>query len=186
MAKLIYVTNVSLDGYIEDENGRFDWSEPDTEQFVFITDLIRPVATYLYGRRIYDTMAVWETDPSFAAHSAPMADFTDVWKAADKVVYSTTLDAPYTERTRLERSFDPDAVRELKTAATSDLAVAGADLAAQAFGAGLVDEVHLFVSPVLIGGGKPALPSGLRIDLELLDTRRFDSGIHYVRYAVTI
>ena len=183
MAKLIYVSNVSLDGYIEDERGSFDWTAPDDELFAFITDLVRPVATHLYGRRMYDTMAVWETDPALAAHSDLMRDFADVWQAADKIVYSTTLSAVSTARTRLERDFDPDAVRRLKASATSDLAVAGAHLAAHALEAGLVDEVHLFIRPILVGGGKPALSGGIRSELELLDDRRL-GGVMYLRYGI--
>lgn len=184
MVKLIYVSNVSLDGYIEDEHGRFDWTEPDDELFAFITDLVRPVGTYLYGRRLYDTMAVWETDPALAAQSELMADFADVWRAASKIVYSTTLEAVSTAKTRLERRFDPASVRDLKAAATSDLTVGGAHLAAQAFEAGLVDECQLLIRPVLVGGGKPALPTGIRVDFELLDDRRFDNGVVYLRYRV--
>ncbi len=182
MAKLTYITNVSLDGFIEDPSGSFDFTEPDEEGFAFITDLVRPVGTWLYGRRLYETMAVWETDPSLAAQSEPMADFATVWQAADKVVYSTTLRAASTARTRLEPSFDPDAVRDMKRSATSDLTIGGANLAAQAFEAGLVDECHLFISPVLVGGGKPALPRDTPAELELVDERRFPSGIVYVRH----
>jgi dihydrofolate reductase len=159
MAKLIYVSNVSLDGYIEDEHGSFDWTEPDDEVFAFITNLVRGVGTYLYGRRLYESMAVWESDPALAAQSALTADFANVWQAADKVVYSTTLRAVSTARTRLESSFDPDSIRDMKASATSDLTVGGANLAAQAFQAGLVDECHLFIYPVLVGGGKPSLPA---------------------------
>ncbi len=184
MAKLIYVTNVSLDGYIEDEHGSFDWTAPDDEFFAFITDLVRPVGTYLYGRRMYETMAAWETDPALAAQSDLMADFANVWQAADKVVYSTTLDAVSTAKTRLERSFDPASVRDMKASATSDLTVGGAHLAAQAFKAGLVDECHLFIRPVLVGGGKPALPSDTRAELELLDDRRLSNGVVYLRYRI--
>ena len=140
MGKLIYISNVSLDGYIEDEHGRFDWTEPDDEVFAFITDLVRPVGTHLYGRRMYETMAVWETDPALAAHSALMADFANVWQAADKVVFSTTLEAVSTAKTRLEPSFDADSIRALKALATSDLIVAGPNLAAHVFEAWLVDE----------------------------------------------
>jgi dihydrofolate reductase len=183
MTKLIYVANVSLDGYIEDEHGSFDWTAPDDELFAFITDLVRPVGTYLYGRRLYDTMAVWETEPALAAQSELMADFANVWQAADKVVYSTTLDAVSTANTRLERSFDPASVRDMKAAATSDLTVGGADLAGQALKAGLVDECQLFIRPVLVGGGKPALPSDIRADLELLDDRRLN-GVAYLRYRI--
>lgn len=184
MAQLIYVTNVSLDGYIEDEHGRFDWTAPSDEYFTFITDLVRPVGTYLLGRRIYATMAPWETDPALAAQSELTAEFAAVWQAASKVVYSTTLDAPSTANTRLERRFDPASVRDLKASATSDLTVSGAHLAAQAFKAGLVDECHLFIHPVLVGGGKPGLPSGTRADLELLDDRRLSNGVMYLRYRI--
>jgi len=184
MAKLIYVSNVSLDGYIEDEHGSFDWTAPDDELFAFITDLVRPIGTYLYGRRLYDTMAVWETDAGLAALSGLMADFANVWQSADKVVYSTTLDTVSTARTRLERDFDPASVRDTKASATADLTVGGAQLAAHALKAGLVDECHLFIRPVLVGGGKPALPSDDRVDLELLDERRLGNGVVYLRYRI--
>jgi len=184
MAKLIYVSNVSLDGYIEDEHGSFDWTAPDGELFAFITDLVRPVGTYLYGRRLYDTMALWETAPALAAQSELMADFANVWQAADKVVYSTTLDAVSTAKTRLEHTFDPASVRDMKASATTDLTVGGAHLAAQALEAGLVDECHLFIRPVLVGGGKPALPRDTRADLELLDDRRLSNGVVYLRYRI--
>ena len=184
MARLIYVANVSLDGYIEDEQGRFDWTEPDDEFFAFITDLVRPVGTFLYGRRLYETMAVWETDPALAAQSELMADFANVWQAASKVVYSTTLDAASTAKTRLERTFDPASVRDMKASATCDLTVGGAHLAGHAFKAGLVDECQLFIWPVLVGGGKPALRSRTRAGLELLDERRFSGGAVYLRYRI--
>ena len=184
MAKLIYVSNVSLDGYIEDEHGSFDWTATDDELFAFITDLVRPAGTYLYGRRMYDTMAVWETDSTLAAQSELMADFANVWQAASKVVYSTTLDAVSTAKTRIERTFDPASVRDLKASATSDLTVGGPHLAAHAFEAGLVDECHLFIRPIVVGGGKPALPGGLRTDVELLDDRDIGNGVVYLRYRV--
>ena len=184
MAKLIYVSNVSLDGYIEDESGSFEWTEPDDELFAFITDLVRPINTHLYGRRLYEAMAVWETEPALAAQSELMADFAGIWQAADKVVYSTTLEAVPTANTRVERAFDPAAVREMKASASSDLTVGGAELAAHAFKAGLVDECHLFVRPVLVGGGKPGLPSDVRVDLELLDARRVGRGVAYLRYGI--
>ena len=183
MAKLIYVSNVSLDGYIEDEHGSFDWTAPEDDFFAFITDLVRPVGTYLYGRRLYDTMAVWETDPALATQSELRADFAGVWQAADKVVYSTTLDAVSTAKTRLEHDFDPASVRDMKASATSDLTVGGALLAAHALKAGLVDECHLFIRPILLGGGKPALPSDTRAELELLDGRRLSSVV-YLRYRI--
>ena len=184
MGKLIYVSNVSLDGYTEDEHGDFRWTEPDDEVFAFITDLVRPVGTYLLGRRMYDTMAVWETDPTLRAQSELMADFANVWQAAEKVVYSTTIDAVTTAKTRLERTFDADAVRDLKASATSDLTVGGPELAAHAFKAGLVDECHLLIVPVLLSGRKPALPSDTRAELTLLDERRFSNGVVYLRHGV--
>ncbi len=182
MAKLIYVANVSLDGCIEDEHGSLEWTEPNDEVFAFITDLVRPVGTYLYGRRMYETMAVWETEPALAAESELRADFANLWQAADKVVYSTTRPAVSTANTRLERRFDPDAVRELKASAAGDLTVGGPALAAHAFDAGLVDECQLFVCPVLVGGGKPAYPANARIPLELLEEHRFGNGVVNLRY----
>jgi dihydrofolate reductase len=182
MAGLNYVTNVSADGCIEDSHGGLDWTEPDDEYFAFITDLVRPVGTYLYGRRLYEAMAVWETDPTLAAHSELRADFADVWRSAEKVVYSTTLEAVPTEDTRLERRFDPDAVRAMKSSATRPLTIGGAALAACAFDAGLVDECHLFVHPVLVGRGKAAFPGDATVRLELQDERRFDNGVVYLRY----
>ena len=184
MGNLIYVSNVTLDGFIEDEHGKFDWTEPDDQVFGFITDLVRPAGTYLYGRDLYETMAVWETDPALATQSELSADFAQVWQAADKIVYSTTLDAVSTANTRLERRFDPDAIRRMKAAASSDLTVGGANLAAHAFRAGLVDECHFFIYPVVLGRGKPSLPGDLRATQELLDERRFDKGALYVRYRI--
>jgi|SRR5690242_6243662 dihydrofolate reductase len=182
MAKLIYVANVSLDGYIEDAHGGFEWTEPTDEVFTFITGLVRPVGTYLYGRRLYETMAVWETDPTLATESELSTEFANVWRTADKIVYSTTLGDVSTANARLERRFDPDAVRDLKTSAASDLTVGGATLAAHAFNAGLVDECHLFVYPVLLGKGKPAFPSDARVQLELQEEHPFGSGVVYLRY----
>ena len=182
MAKLIYITNVSLDGFIEDAQGSFDWTDPDDELFAFITDLIRPVGTWLYGRRLYEMMAVWETDATLAAQSELMGDFAKVWQAGDKVVYSTNLRTVSTARSRIERSFDPGSVRDMKRSTTGDLTVGGANLAAHAFKGGLVDECHLFIHPVLVGGGKPALPRDTRADFELVDERRFTNGVVYLRY----
>lgn len=182
MGKLIYVTNMSLDGYIEDERGAFAWLPMDDELFAFYTDLLRSVGTFLYGRRLYETMAVWETDAALAAQSDLMADFASAWQAASKVVYSTTLAAVSTADTRLERRFHPAAVQALKATASSDLTVGGANLATQAFKAGLVDECQLLVWPVVVGGGKPGLPTGIRTDLELLDERRFGNGVVHLRY----
>jgi dihydrofolate reductase len=185
VATLIYVTNVSLDGSIEDAHGAFDWAPPDDDVFAAATALIRSVDTFLYGRRLYEAMAVWETDPALAAQSDLTADFADAWQAADKVVYSTTLTAVGTARTRLEHDFDRDAVQHLKAATAGDLTIGGANLAAQAFEAGLVDECQLFVWPVILGGGKPALPAGIRTDLELLDEHRFGNGVVHLRYRVS-
>ena len=182
MADLIYLTNVSLDGYIEDERGAFDWLPMDDEVFALYTDLLQSVGTFLYGRRLYESMAVWETDAALAAQSDLMADFAGAWQAANKVVYSTTLAAVSTADTRLERRFEPAAVHELKAKAGRDLTVGGANLATQAFRAGLVDECRLFVWPVVVGGGKPGLPTGMRADLELLDERRFRNGVLHLRY----
>src|SRR3954470_15474901 len=184
MAKLTFISNVSLNGFTEDEHGGPGWAAPDDEVFAFVTDLVRSAGTYLYGRRMYETMAVWETEPALAAQSELMADFANVWQAADKVVYSTTLDAVSTAKTRLEHSFDPAAVRDLKASATSDLTVGGPHLAAHALKAGLVDECHLFIRPVLVGGGKPALPNDTRAALELLDDRRLGNGVVYLRYRI--
>ncbi|MDP1792746.1 MAG: dihydrofolate reductase family protein [Acidimicrobiales bacterium] len=185
MADLIYTTNVSLDGYIEDDRGSFDFADPSDEYFAFITDLELSSSTYLYGRRLYESMAVWETDPRLGAQSERNAVFAAMWSAADKVVYSTTLEKVVTTKTRLERSFDADAVRSLKAAAAGHMTLGGANLAAQAFEAGLVDECRLFVSPVILGGGKPGLPRDTRVNLNLIEERRFDNGALYLRYRVT-
>lgn len=184
MAKLTYTAITSLDGYIEDEGGAFDWAMPDAEVHAFVNDLERPAGTFLLGRRMYETMAVWQTIGLDSAGSDPVeVDFAELWRAADKVVYSRTLDAVSTPRTRLEREFDPEAVRRLKDAADHDLSISGPGLAQHAFAAGLVDEVRLFVFPVVVGGGKPALPHGVRVNLDLLDERRFaSSGVVYLRY----
>jgi dihydrofolate reductase len=182
MARLIYSAIASLDGYIADAEGRFDWSAPDEEVHAFVNEAERPVGTYLYGRRMYDVMAVWET-MSTDGEPPAMRDYAEIWRAADKVVYSRTLEAPRTPRTRIERAFDPAAVRALKEGAAADLSVGGAELARQALRAGLVDEVSLFLSPVAVGGGTPALPHGVRVDLDLLGERRFAGGVVYLRYA---
>ena len=185
MASLIYSAITSLDGYVADEAGSFDWAMPDEQVHAFINDLMRPVGTHLYGRRLYEVMAGWETDPSLAEQSPVMRDFAELWQAADKIVYSTTLAAPSTARTRIERSFHPEAVRELKATADRDLVVGGPELAAQAFAAGLVDECHLFLAPVIVGGGKRSLPDHVRLQLELLDERRFGNGMVHLGYRTT-
>jgi dihydrofolate reductase len=182
MAKLIYSVISSLDGYVADEEGNFDWAVPDEEVHAFINDLDRHLGTYLYGRRMYETMIGWETDPTLADRSPLMRDFAQIWQATDKIVYSRTLEAVSTARTRIERDFDPEAVRQMKELAGRDLIVGGPELAAQAFEAGLVDECHIFVAPMVVGGGKRSLPDNVRIKLELLDERRFGSGMVYLYY----
>ena len=182
MARLIYSAIASLDGYIEDDGGSFDWAAPDEEVHRFINDLERPVGTYLYGRRMYETMAGWETDPTLADQSQVSADFASLWRAADKIVYSTTLETTSTARTRVERHFDPNTVGQMKAAAAHDISVGGPGLAAHAFRGGLVDECHLFVAPIVVGGGKRALPRDVRVSLELADERRFVNGMVYLRY----
>jgi dihydrofolate reductase len=184
VAKLIYSVIASLDGYIEDESGRFDWAKPSEEAHAFVNDLERPVGTHLYGRRMYETMVYWETAHTFPDAPSYILDYAKIWQAADKVVYSRTLDAASSARTRIERDFDPEAIRELKEAADRDLTVGGPELAAQALRGGLVDEIQLFVAPVAVGGGKRALPDGVRVPLELVDERRFGSGMVFLRYRV--
>jgi dihydrofolate reductase len=181
MAALIYTAIASLDGYIEDEDGNFDWAEPDEEVHSFINDLERSVGTYLYGRRLYEVMIAWETI-SLADQPPFMRDFAEIWRAADKIVYSRTLETASTAKTRIERDFDAEAVRQMKAAAGRDLAVGGPGLAAHAFKAGLVDECHVFLAPIVVGGGKQSLPDNVRLNLELLDERRFGSGTVYLRY----
>lgn len=183
MADLFFSMTASLDGYIADEEGRFDWAEPSPEVHAFVNDLHRDVGTYLFGRRAYEVMAVWETLP-LEDESPYMRDYAEIWRAADKVVYSTTLEDISTRRTTLERSFDAGRVREMKRSAARDLNVGGAGLAADAFRAGLVDEVRLFVAPVIVGAGTRALPDGVRTRLSLLDERAFGNGTVYLRYRV--
>jgi dihydrofolate reductase len=184
MATLIYSAIASLDGYIEDERGNFDWAEPDAEVHAFVNDLERPVGTYLYGRRMYETMMVWETDPALAEDSPLTRDYAQLWQGADKIVYSATLERASTARTRIERHFDVDAIRRLKASTQRDIGVGGPGLAAHAFTAGLVDECQLFLNPIIVGAGKPALPRDARVDLRLLDERRFGNGVVYLRYGV--
>ena len=182
MANLIYSTIASLDGYVADENGNFDWAAPDEEVHSFVNDLERPVGTYLYGRRMYEVMVFWETAHTLSDQSPVEQDFAQIWQAADKIVYSRTLETVSSARTRIERDFDPEAVRQLKAAAKRDITVGGPDLAAQAIKAGLVDEYQLFLTPNLVGGGKQSLPDNVRLELELLDERRFGSGVVYLHY----
>ena len=184
MAKLSYSMIASLDGYVEDERGEFGWAEPDAEVHAFVNDLERPIGTHLYGRRMYEMMTFWEGEEAVEGQPPQMRDYAEIWRAAEKIVYSRTLEAPRTERTRIEREFDPEAVRRLKAEAESDLTIGGPELAAEALRAGLVDECHLFLVPFVVGSGKPAFREGLRLDLELLDERRFGNGTLYLRYRV--
>jgi dihydrofolate reductase len=179
MASLTYVAIASLDGYVEDEQGKFDWVAPDEEVHAFVNDLERPVGTYLYGRRMYETMVYWESDGD---RPPVYQDYAEIWRAAEKVVYSRTLRTVSSERTRIEREFDASAIKRLKETSTSDISIGGADIAGQAIAEGLVDECHLFLGPVLVGGGKRALPAGVRAGLQLLDERRFRNGVVYLRY----
>ncbi len=184
MAKLIYSAIASLDGYVANEDGNFDWAVPDEEVHAFINDLDRPLGTYLYGRRMYETMAGWETDPTLAEQSPLMRDFAQIWQAADKIVYSGTLEEVRTARTRIERDLDPEAVRRMKASAERDMIVGGPNLASQAFRYGLIDKCHLFVAPIMVGGGKRSLPDDVRVRLELLGERRFESGMIYLHYRI--
>jgi dihydrofolate reductase len=182
VARLIYSAITSLDGYVADEDGNFDWAAPDEEVHTFVNDLERSVGTYLYGRRMYEVMVFWETAHTLADQPPSIQDFAAIWQAADKIVYSTTLEAVSSAKTRIERDFDPEAVRQMKASAGRDLSVGGPGLVAQAIKAGLVDECHLFVTPVVVGGGKPSLPNDIRLELELLDERRFAGGVVHLHY----
>jgi dihydrofolate reductase len=182
VAKLIYSTINSLDGYVADEDGNFDWAAPDEEVHTFVNNLERKVGTYLYGRRMYEVMRYWETAHAVTDHPPVEQDFAKIWRAAEKVVYSSTLRSVSSARTRIERDFDPEAVRRTKAAAGSDVSVGGPDLASQALEAGLVDELQLFVAPIVVGGGKRSLPPNVRLEFELLDERRFAGGVVYLRY----
>lgn len=182
MAHLIYSALASLDGYIEDMDGNFDWAAPDEEMHRFINNLERPAGTHLYGRRMYETLMVWETDPNLVAHSPITRDFAEIWQAANKIVYSRTLPAVATRNTHLERNFDPEAIRQLKASAEQDILIGGPELAAQAFGAGLIDECQMFLCPIILGGGKRCFPAGVRLELELVEERRFGCGVVFLRY----
>jgi dihydrofolate reductase len=185
VAKLIYSMLTSLDHYVADENGNFDWAAPDAEVHSFVNDLMRPIGTHLYGRRIYDVLVAWESDDILVGQPPLMHDFAAIWRAADKIVYSRSLETVSSKRTTIERNFDPDAIRRLKATADRDISVGGPELAAQALNAGLVDEIQLFLNPIVVGGGNAALPDGFRVPLELLDEHRFANGVVYVRYATS-
>jgi dihydrofolate reductase len=182
MGKLIYSSMTSLDGYVADRDGNFDWAAPDEDVHAFVNDLERPVGTYLYGRRLYEVMAVWDTIHTLADQPPFVLDFAKLWRAADKIVYSRTLETVSTAKTRIERDFDPESVRQMKATAEHDITVGGPDLAAQAIKAGLVDEWHLFLAPIVIGSGKQSLPNNVQVKLELLDERRFGSGMVHLHY----
>jgi dihydrofolate reductase len=182
MAKLIYTAIGSLDGYVEDTSGKFDWAEPDEEVHAFVNELERPVGTYLYGRRMYETMVFWETVDPDGDWPAVAREFAAIWQAAEKVVYSRTIETVSSARTRIERALDPDAIERMKQSSDSDIGIGGAELAGEAIVAGLVDELQLLLVPVLVGGGKRALPNEVRVQLELLDERRFQSGAVFLRY----
>ena len=183
MAKLIYSMLMSLDGYVEDEKGAFGWGAPEDEDVhTYVNELAAPIGTFLYGRRMYETMVFWETAHTLADQPQTVLDWARLWQAAEKIVYSRTLAAPSSARTRIEREFDPDAVRRLKAESPRDLTVDGPELAGQAVRAGLVDELHLIISPVLVGGGKRFFPDGVRLDLDLVDERRFAGGVVALRY----
>ena len=185
MVKLIYAAIASLDGYVEDEEGKFEWATPDEEVHAFANDLERPIGTYLYGRRMYETMVFWETAGGDDEPTV-FRDYAEIWRAADKIVYSRQLETASSARTRIEREFDPDQVRRLKEASGSDIAIGGAELAGQAFRAGLVDECHLLLCPVVVGGGKRALPDSVKARLELLDERRFEGGVVHLHYRIGV
>ena len=182
MAHLIYSAISSLDGYIEDPDGKFEWAMPDEEVHRFINNLERAAGTYLLGRRMYETMRVWETDPSLAADSPITRDYAEIWQAANKIVYSRTLGTVSTRKTQLERTFDPESIRQLKEAVEEDILIGGPGLAAHAFRAGLIDECQLFLTPIIVGGGKPSLPDNVRIELELMEERRFGNATVFLRY----
>ena len=182
MARLIYSAIMSLDGYTADADGHFEWAAPDEEVHAFVNDLERPAGTYLYGRGMYETMRYWETAHTLPGQSAASLDFARIWQAADKIVYSKTLQAVSSARTRIERDFDPDAVRRLKEDAERDLTIGGSELAAQAIRTGLVDEYHFFLSPIVLGGGNAALPDDLRVTVDLVDEHRFGNGVIHLHY----
>jgi len=180
-SKLIYITNTSLDGYVEDETGAFDWINPD-QVHEFITELLRPIGTYLYGRRLHETMSYW--DAPVEGYPLEHRDFARVWQKAEKIVFSRTLTGATTRKTRVERDFDVEAIRTLKRELQHDINIGGAELAGRALEANLVDECHLFLNPVIVGGGKPAFRAASRRNLELLETRRFSTGVIHVHYRV--
>jgi len=185
MARLIYSAITSLDGYVEDQEGKFDWAAPDDEVHAFVNDLERPIRTYLYARRMYETMVFWETVSTGAEQPGVVRDFAEIWRSAEKIVYSRTLQTASSARTRIEREFDADTIRRLKETSLADITIGGAELAGQAIAAGLVDECHLFLGPIVVGGGKRALPDNVRTQLELLGERRFKSDVVHLHYRIS-
>jgi dihydrofolate reductase len=185
VAKLIYSALTSLDLFVADETGNFDWAAPDAEIHAFVNDLERPIGTHLYGRRMYEVLVAWESDDIVVGQPPQMADFARIWRAADKIVYSRSLASVSSARTRIERDFDPDAIRALKASTDRDIGIGGPELAGEALRAGLVDEIHLFLNPIIVGRGNPALPDDIRVSLELLEERRFGNGVVYLRYRTT-
>jgi len=184
VTKLIYSAITSFDGYVEDADGNFDWARPDDELHAFVNDLERPIGTYLYGRRMYETMVFWETAAAGPQQAAVARDFAEIWRGAEKVVYSSKLKRASSANTRIERAFEPSAVRRMKEAASRDITIGGAELAGEAIRAGLLDECHMFLVPVLVGAGKRSLPGGVRRQLHLLDQRRFGNGVVHLRYRI--
>jgi len=184
MVNLIYSVFMSLDGYMEDASGNFDWAAPDEQVHQFVNDLERSVGTYLLGRRMYETMKFWESEANLAGEPPAMLDFAKIWQAANKIVFSRTLETASTRRTRVEKNFDPGAIRQLKEEADKDISIGGPELAAHAFQSGLIDECHLFILPILVGGGKKALPDQIWLELDLMDERHFDNGTVFLRYRV--
>jgi dihydrofolate reductase len=182
MARLIYSAITSLDGFVSDESGKFDWSAPDEEVHAFVNDLQRAIGTYLYGRRMYEVMAAWETAQILVDQPGYVHDFAKIWRGANKIVYSRTLEAVSSARTKIERNFDPEVVRQMKESERRDIGVGGPALAAQAIQAGLVDEIHLFLTPIVVGGGKRSLPHDVRLKLDLMDERRFGNGVVHLHY----
>ena len=185
MAKLTYLMLASLDGYVADEDGTFEWAEPDEDVHTFVTELDRAVGTHLYGRRMYEVLVAWETLP-LDDQPSYVREFAEIWRSADKVVYSSSLQAVSSARTRIERTFDPEAIRAMKASSERDLGIGGPNLAAEAFRAGLIDETHLFLAPIAVGSGTPVFPRDVRVELELLDERRFDSGFVYLRHRTKV
>jgi dihydrofolate reductase len=182
MAKLIYTAISSVDGYVADADGNFDWSAPDQEVHRFVNELERPIGTHLYGRRMYEVMRYWDTAPTGNGDPSADLEYAKIWQAADKIVYSKSLEQVSSARTSIQREFDPEAIQQLKTSVARDISVGGSTLAAQALKLGLVDECHLFLSPILVGAGNPALPDNVRLVLELLDERRFSNGVVHLHY----